>query len=159
MILLTTRLKSSNCSIRTGTMYEITNNLYYGDIESASDTQQCREYGISHIIQLTYERPDSGYPDDAEIHTFSMMDGPRNNEAVFQNAVSKIVELLDRRATVLVHCSAGRSRSTCVSAAALARSDSISFEQAIGHVRSAGPVNAHEALLLHGKNAVDQPST
>lgn len=132
-------------------MYEVSKRLYYGGLE-ASGAGRCRD--VDDVIQLTYESPEAGYPDDVSVHTFSMMDGPRNDETVFRDAVSKTVEMLEQENTVLVHCSAGRSRSTCVTAAAYARHESISFENAMARVSEAGPVNAHEALLCRGKNAV-----
>ncbi|WP_254807898.1 dual specificity protein phosphatase family protein [Natronosalvus amylolyticus] len=136
-------------------MYEVSERLYYGGLEAAG-TDLRRD--IDHVIQLTYESPEAGYPDDVSVHTFSMMDGPRNDETVFCGAVSKAVELLEQEYTVLVHCSAGRSRSTCVTAAAYARHESVSFENAMARVREAGPVNAHEALLRRGKRAVAEGS-
>lgn len=132
-------------------MYEITDNLYYGGLEDAGDSAPYREREIEHVIQLTYEPPGSGYPKDVEVHTFSMMDGPQNDEATFRAAVSKIVEILEANATVLVHCSAGRSRSVCVAAAALGQFEQLSFEEAFAQVEEVGPVSAHEALRVRAE--------
>lgn len=55
-------------------MREVTEQLYYGGIESAADLAQYRRHGIEHVIQLTYEEPTGGYPDHVDVHTFSMMD-------------------------------------------------------------------------------------
>lgn len=130
---------------------KISKNLYYGGIEAAGDREQYREYDIGHAIQLTYEEPENGYPPEVTVHTFSMMDGPQNDEDVFRSAVAKVVALLRDDAKILVHCSAGESRSACVAAAALGRFESMSFDEALAKVRKAGPVNAHESLLTRGR--------
>lgn len=132
-------------------MYEITDHLYYGGLEAASDHSQYSENGIEHVLQLTYEPPENGYPQDVTTHTYSMMDGPRNDENVFQNAAQKTVELLEANSRVFVHCSAGRSRSVCVAAAALGRLEGIRFETALDRVREAGPAGPHQTLIVHGR--------
>jgi len=61
-------------------MYGITEHLYYGGIELAGDSAQLKANGIDHIIPLTFKSPEGGYPEQAQIHQFSMRDGPRNDE-------------------------------------------------------------------------------
>ena len=137
-------------------MYKITNQLYYGGIEAAGDSTRLLEHGIEHVIQLTYESPEGGYPEYAQVHRFSMMDGPRNDKTVFLDAVSQTVELLEQDTHVLVHCSAGRSRSVCVAAASLCQVELIPFEDAFDRIRSNSPVNAHETLREHGRACCPQ---
>ena len=127
-------------------MYSITDRLYYRGLDSAGDLALYREHDIEHVVQLTYQPPDDGYPEDVDVHQFSMMDGPRNDETVFRAAVSKTVELLEGDSTVLVQCSAGRSRSVCVATAAFSRCKQLSFEDAFATVQKSGPVSAHDAL-------------
>ncbi|MFC7060082.1 dual specificity protein phosphatase family protein [Halovenus salina] len=133
-------------------MREVTEQLYYGGTESAANHDQYQRHGIEHVIQLTYEEPTGGYPDHVDVYTFSMMDGPQNNEDVFRAAVSKAVSLVGQGHRVLVHCSAGQSRSVCVTAATLSRVESLSFDEAFERLRETGPVNTHETLRDHGRS-------
>ena len=132
-------------------MYQITGRLYYGGLEVASEHDQYLENGIDHVIQLTYEPPEDGYPKDVTTHTYSMMDGPRNDENVFREAARNTAELLESNSRIFVHCSAGQSRSVCVAAAALGRFEQIPFETALKRVREAGPTGPHEALIARGR--------
>jgi protein-tyrosine phosphatase len=111
-------------------MRKVTEQLYYGGIESAADLEQYRRHDIEHVLQLTYEEPAGGYPDYVDVHTFSMMDGPQNDEAVFRAAVLKAVSLVEQDHRVLIHCSTGQSRSICVTAATLGRIEPLSFDEA-----------------------------
>jgi protein-tyrosine phosphatase len=88
-------------------MHEVINHLYYSGIEAAADQDRYRQHDIEHVIQLTYEDPTGGYPDNVDVHTFSMMDGPQNDDRVFRAAVSKAVQLVERDHRLFVHCSAG----------------------------------------------------
>jgi hypothetical protein len=65
-------------------MHKITEKLCFGGIEAAADSDQHNRHGIDHVIQLAYSDPDVGCPTGVAIHTFSMIDGPWNDEGVFR---------------------------------------------------------------------------
>ena len=94
-------------------MYQITDRLYYGGLEAAGEHDQYLENGIDHVIQLTYEPPENAYPKQVTTHTYSMMDGPRNDENVFREAARNTVELLESNSRVFVHCGRAESFGLC----------------------------------------------
>ncbi|WP_049936560.1 protein-tyrosine phosphatase family protein [Haloplanus natans] len=76
-----------------------------------------------------------------------MIDGPRNDRAAFDRAVTAVSSRLDDH-TVLVHCSAGASRSPTVAATAFALSEGIGLDEAFRRVRACrDAVDPHDALI------------
>lgn len=128
--------------------------LYIGDSEDASDHAKIENEGVDAVLKLTYETPDDGYPDSVDVYEYSMTDGPKNDHERFKQAVEKLLELFEDDKTVFVHCSAGKSRSPAVSAAAIAVYEDVSFESALETIRESREVNPHTILLKRGKDVV-----
>jgi atypical dual specificity phosphatase len=130
--------------------------LYIGDILDASNHERIEKREIDSVLKLTYETPDDGYPNSVEVHEFSLTDGPQNDYERFKKAVEKLLELFDGGDTVFVHCSAGKSRSPTVSAAAIALHEDVEFRSAIETIRESRDINPHPILLKRGKDVVEE---
>jgi atypical dual specificity phosphatase len=130
--------------------------LYIGDILDASNHERIEKREIDSVLKLTYETPDDGYPNSVEVHEFSLTDGPQNDYERFKKAVEKLLELFDGGDTVFVHCSAGKSRSPTVSAAAIALHEDVDFRSAIETIRESRDINPHPILLKRGKDVVEE---
>lgn len=134
-------------------MHEITPDLYLADIEQAGDPAEYKQNGIDAVIQVTHTDPLDGYPEDVDLYSYPMLDGPRNDQETMVEAVSKAVELLAEEETVAVHCSAGESRSVGVCMAAVAVSQEVEFDQGWEAVESVKPVRAHPAVVDNARTA------
>lgn len=137
-------------------MRPVIENLYVGDIEAAGDHPRYEENSIDTVIQLTHSPPDQGSPEDVDVHSYSMMDGPRNDPETMQEAIEKTVAGLEAGKTVLVHCSAGASRSVSVCTAAAALHDDLSFDEAMDLARISGSINAHPSVEENARNALEE---
>lgn len=83
----------------------------------------------------------------------SLVDGYVNDQTVFNAAVDTTREAYRAEGTVLVHCSAGVSRSSTVIAAALAAEDGISLDEAIETVKQyRWRARPHEKIQINGQS-------
>ncbi|AZH27194.1 protein phosphatase [Haloplanus aerogenes] len=128
-------------------MDEVASGLFIGTVADAGDGERLRRRGVGVIVSLTYGDPDGGYPDGVTVVDVPMVDGPRNDLAAFGRAVTAVTSRLDDYG-VLVHCSAGASRSPAVAATALALSEGIGLDDAFRRVAAArDAVDPHDALV------------
>jgi len=133
----------------------VTDRLSISGSAAAGDHRQYRERGINAVVQLTHSEPEGGYPAGVAVHQHAMVDGPRNDAGTLQRAVARTVVLVCDEKHVLVHCSAGASRSVAVAGAALAVLDGEPTGAAVERVASArGAVNVHPAVLANAGRAV-----
>jgi len=129
-------------------MDEVVDGLFVGTVGDAGDEALLCERGVEVIVSLTHEGPESGFPSAPTVVRLSMKDGPRNEQQVFGRAVTRVLSHLRAGDVVLVHCSAGASRSPAVAATALALYNDVGLETAFERV--AGRRNAtdpHEAVV------------
>jgi protein tyrosine phosphatase (PTP) superfamily phosphohydrolase (DUF442 family) len=126
---------------------EVANGLFVGTVADAGDGPHLRTHGITAIVALTHADPDGGYPERPTVVDVPMVDGPRNDRAAFERAVTAVSSRLDEGG-VLVHCSAGASRSPAVAATALAIHEGIELDDAFRQVSVRGDaVDPHDALV------------
>jgi atypical dual specificity phosphatase len=129
-------------------MDEVADGLFVGTVEDAGDEALVREHNIAIIVSLTYGQPDGGFPADLTVEKVPMRDGPRNDQQNFDRAVTHVLSGLKTEDNLLVHCSAGASRSPAVAATALALYDEIgletAFEQVAKHRKAVDP---HDAVV------------
>ena len=130
--------------------------LYIGDALDASNHEKIEKRGIDSVLKLTYESPDDGYPSSVNVYEFSLTDGPQNDYERFKEAVEKLLELFEKNETVFAHCSAGKSRSPTVSAAAIALHEDVEFRSAIETIEESRDINPHPILLKRGKDVVEE---
>ncbi|KAB1190763.1 MULTISPECIES: dual specificity protein phosphatase family protein [Haloferax] len=138
-------------------MDEIVRNLYVGTIEDAGNQSMLRAHDIDTIVSLTYADPDGTVSQDIELQTFPMMDGPRNDPEEFDGAVTAAFESVQAGERVLVHCSAGASRSVGVAAVVVALVEDCDIERAFEVVSDARAVaDPHDALRRRAKSALSE---
>lgn len=133
-------------------MDPVTDALFVGDSEDAHDTVSVDDAGVTVVLSLTHTTPPSG---GYRVVDCPLVDGPRNDPAAFAAAVETLVALLEAGECVLVHCSAGASRSVAVAAAALACVDGRPVDDALDAVCAARGVAApHPALADRARTTV-----
>jgi hypothetical protein len=127
-------------------MDHVTDSLLVGDADDASDHDAVRAAGVTVVLSLTHDSPATparGY----RIADHPLVDGPRNDADAFAAAADTLRSLLAEGECVLVHCSAGASRSVAVAGAALALVDDVSADEALAAVCAARDVSGpHPAL-------------
>ncbi len=137
-------------------MRRVAPGLHVGGIDAAGDPALLAEHGITAVVKLSHARPDTPYPDAVTVADHPLLDGPQCEYDAFRAAVADLAALLAAGRTVLVHCSAGASRSGAVAAAGLARSEGIAVDDALARIRDRKPdVRPHSALLDHARRAAD----
>jgi predicted protein tyrosine phosphatase len=137
-------------------MDEIASGLFVGTSADAGDQSQLAEHDITTVVSLTHSEPDGGFPASLTVHRRPMMDGPQNDHETFTTAVRDVLSEREVDERVLVHCSAGASRSPAVVATALALSTELTLEgafQRLAERRSA--VDPHEALIRQASRVTD----
>lgn len=138
-------------------MDEVVDGLFVGTVGDAGDEALLCEYDVEAIVSLTHEGPDGGFPSDPTVVRLPMKDGPRNDRQVFGRAVSRVLARLKADDTVLVHCSAGASRSPAVAATALALYDDVGLETAFERVADRrNAADPHEAVIRQAARIYSQ---
>jgi protein-tyrosine phosphatase len=135
-------------------MDEVASGLYVGSIEDVEDRSVLDENRISVIISLTHAEPETDFPAGVTVVRTPMMDGPQNEYQTFVRAVEEVLTRWDTDNRVLVHCSAGASRSPAVAATALSLSTDRTLEAAFQQLqRRRAAVEPHEALIRQAARA------
>ncbi len=126
-------------------MDAVSEGLFVGTIDDAENAMLLRDHRVDAVVSLTYVTPDlSGL----SVTRIPMVDGPQNDAQAFNQAVIEILERLNEGDRVLVHCSAGASRSPAVAATALALYEQIDLEAAFEQVANRREaVNPHESVV------------
>lgn len=137
-------------------MNRVASRIYVADIHQAGRHQAYREHGIDAVIQLTRRRPEQGYPPGVDVYQYHMRDGPRNDITQVEAAVDRAVSLLASGNVILIHCSAGASRSAAVAAASVAVSQGIRFEEAVAQVSQARQVQIHPDVRQNAKDVYER---
>ncbi|MEF8778104.1 MAG: dual specificity protein phosphatase [Natronomonas sp.] len=138
-------------------MDEVASGLFVGSIEDVEDRSLLDEHRISAIISLTHAEPETGFPADVAVVRIPMMDGPRNEYQTFVRAVEEVLTRWEIGNRVLVHCSAGASRSPAVAATALSLSTDRTLEAAFQQLqRRRAAVEPHEALIRQAASVSKQ---
>jgi hypothetical protein len=93
-------------------VWQVLPNLHLGDREDSRDRKALAHHGITHVVNCAAELP-CAFPDDFHYLALSLRDPDPN----FRRAADRAMGFIDRgRASgaVLVHCTAGVSRSAAV---------------------------------------------
>ncbi|SDX95287.1 dual specificity protein phosphatase family protein [Halobellus clavatus] len=129
-------------------MDEVFPDLYVGSMEDAGDQSLCRTHEIDRIVSLTFSDPEGGFPPWLPVEKSPMMDGPRNDEAIFASAVEDVLTALEVSECVLVHCSRGSSRSPSVAATAAAIYEETELAESFRKVQHRRPeTDPHDAVV------------
>ncbi|MFB6102795.1 MAG: dual specificity protein phosphatase family protein [Haloplanus sp.] len=133
-------------------MDEVTSGLFVGTLADAGNGSLLRDHGVTTIVSLTHRDPDGGFPAETTVVDVPMLDGPQNDLAAFARAVAAVRSRLDDGA-VLVHCSAGASRSPAVAATAIALREGGDLDAAFRRVaRRRDAVDPHAALVRRAES-------
>jgi atypical dual specificity phosphatase len=136
-------------------MDEVTPRLYVGTDDDADDAATLRDGGITTVVSLTHRSPERTVADVTVVER-PMLDGPQNGRGAFAEAVSAARTALEGGETVLVHCSAGASRSPAVAAATLALHEDRSLEDAFEQVAARRPAaDPHPAMIRQAVHVLD----
>lgn len=116
-------------------------NLYLGSAKNSADLAQLRQYGISHILNVTANVPNM-FENESEFRYLQIPISDhwsQNLAAFFPQAIKFIDEARNKQEGVLVHCLAGISRSVTVTVAYLMSREKMSLNHAYDHVKRCKP--------------------
>jgi len=135
-------------------MDEVAEGIFIGTESDAGNEAILARMGIDIVISLTHSNPETG---DVPRVDFPMRDGPRNQYEVFAEAVQAVVARRERGDWVLLHCSAGASRSPSVAAAAMTSLSEYTLTESFNQIlnRRSG-VDPHDTLVRHAAKVAGQ---
>ena len=137
-------------------MDAVAEGLRVGTAADATDDSLLENHGVTTIVSLTHETPNPA-AQDLTLRSISLIDGPQNSREQFTKAVEETVAALAADESVLVHCSAGASRSPAVAGTALALAQDMDLEDALQQVAdNRAAVDPHEALLRQAAHVYTQ---
>jgi len=126
-------------------MDEVADGIFVGTESDAGDKSLLRKHGVDTVISLTHSNPDTGNVTRLDV---PMIDGPQNDSEVFAEAVSKAIEHRKSGHTILIHCSAGASRSPSIAATAISHLTEKDLNEAFNQViEQTSETDPHEALV------------
>jgi protein-tyrosine phosphatase len=136
-------------------MDRITADIYMGDIADAGNAEWLEEGSPTAVLKLSHSDPETPYPDAVTVRDAPMIDGPQNDYEDFATAAEAMLDLLGDH-TVFVHCRAGISRSSSVTAAALAVRRDIPVGEAVDLIREGRPrIHPHPHLREQAERFVE----
>ncbi|GAA0550619.1 dual specificity protein phosphatase [Halorubrum ejinorense] len=126
-------------------MDEVADGMFVGTQSHAESGSLLRDRGVDVVVSLTHDDPNTGAVDRVDV---PMLDGPRNAYSAFADAAKAVVERREAGQRVLVHCSAGSSRSPAVAAAAMTRLTDRDLDGAFEQVSARrSEIDPHDALI------------
>jgi protein-tyrosine phosphatase len=126
-------------------MDEVFKGIYVGKESDAGDEPLLRKHGVDTVVSLTHSNPETG---DITRIDVPMVDGPQNSYQAFAEAVETVVGRHKKGRYVLVHCSAGSSRSPSVAAAAITHLTEDNLNEAFNQIIEERPeTDPHDALI------------
>lgn len=118
-----------------------------GTADGARDATTLHDRGVTTVVSPTHQTPNVEWADTTVVDV-PMRDGPQNDRTAFTQAVTGLRAALERDGSVLVHRSAGASRSPAVTATALALHDDRSLEDAFEQIADRrAAVDPHPAVV------------
>lgn len=128
-------------------MREVAPKLWIGNALEARNLSAILDAGIEAIVDLAIEEPPISATRELVCCRIPISDGQGNPSARIQLAIETVCGLASSEMTTLVACSAGMSRSPVVVAAALARRNGMTFDEALTQIADVGPCDVSPALL------------
>ena len=120
---------------------KVIDGVYIGSIGSALSKDILKEEGITHII-CAASKLNFAYPDDFIYQRYELLDSPNCNIAKYFNEAADYIEnaLKNGNGRVLVHCFAGKSRSSTLILAYMVKKCNMSLRVAYDQLRAARPI-------------------
>lgn len=111
-------------------------HLYLGSIGAAMHKAALKSLGITHILIVAEKLP-ALFPSDFTYKTLNLSDTPEADLlSILPEAIEFISQVEAANGKVLVHCFAGKSRSSSVCAAYLMKTQGMRLAQAVEYMRS-----------------------
>lgn len=134
-------------------MDRVAPSLLLGTLEDATDRGALRRHGVDAVLRVAAP-PATPYPSFVRVRATPLIDGPDNAYVDFRDAADALRALLDEGHTTLVHCTAGRSRSAAVAAAALAVRSDTTVAAELDRIEVKRSVDPHPALVEQAERYV-----
>ncbi|MEX0713566.1 MAG: dual specificity protein phosphatase [Pirellulales bacterium] len=129
-------------------MREVVPNLVWiGNAGDLRDVKSVLARGIEAVVDLAAEEPAVQYPRDAVYCRIPLVDSTGNAPSMLRLAIETTSRLIQSRVPALVACGGGMSRSPAIVAAALARVEGVTLEEALGRIAAVGPHDPSPGLL------------
>jgi protein-tyrosine phosphatase len=152
--------KSRDASFKqvvTSPMHEaIPNQLWLGTAKDTRDIKGVLSQRIIAVIDLAMEEPAIHFPRDIVYCRIPLVDGAGNRPEVIRAAVDLTASFIDSGVPTLVACGAGMSRSPIVVAAALAKIDGSTIEEALEEITSGVAHDVSTSLWADVKAACEK---
>ncbi len=121
--------------------------LWIGHVGDLCDARAIMDAGIEAIIELADNEPFAGLPRELVRFRFPLSDGGDNPAWLLRLAVESVATLLRVGIPTLVCCSAGMSRSVCISAGGIANHEKRPFRDVLIEVTDSGPADVSPRLF------------
>ena len=126
-------------------MDQVFSGIFVGTESDAGDEPLLRKHGVDVVLSLTHSNPDTGDVNRVDV---PMTDGPQNSYQAFAEAVETVVQQHENNHRVLIHCSAGSSRSPSVAAAAITHLSDTTLNEAFNQIIETRPeTDPHDVLV------------
>ena len=120
-------------------MSQITEQIYVGSINEASNKDWLRKNRITHIVNAAKDIPNY-FPRDFNYLRLDLYDMPQQSlYHVLEPAYKYVVDAVSRGGTVLIHCRAGVSRAASTAIYILMKIKRWDYGRALGYLESRRP--------------------
>jgi uncharacterized protein (DUF433 family) len=130
--------------------------LWLGNAGDLRDAPAVLNAGIEAVVEVADSEPLADLPRDLIRCRFPLSDGGDNPAWLLRLAAEAVAALLRAGVPVLVCCSAGMSRSVCVTAAGVALAEGRPLAEAVAMATESGPVDVSPGLLVQMREAVGE---
>lgn len=120
--------------------------LWIGNARDLQDVRAVCDV-VEAVVELADSEPMANLPRNLIRCRFPLSDGGENPAWLLFLAATTISAFLDSKVPTLVCCSAGMSRSVCLSAAGIALSNGISLREAVSLASAGGPADISPGLF------------
>jgi len=140
-------------------MQEILQGLYLGDYQAAGDLDALKQAGITHIL-IAAEECSARFPEQFTYKKVPIADSLQTNLGTcMEAAVEYVREALGSGGKVLVHCTAGVSRSASLVIAFVMQEKQWGVAQTLSWVREKRPIVAPNPAFMRQLGAWEETVT
>jgi len=134
----------------------IPNQLWLGNSADARDIKAVLEQRVIAVIDLAMEEPPVSFPRDIVYCRIPLVDGEGNRREIIRAAVDLTASFIEAGVPTLVACGAGMSRSPIIVAAALAKIDASTLEEALEKITAGVAHDVSTSLWAEVKAACEK---
>lgn len=137
-------------------MQEILPGLHLGDYQAAGDLNALQQAGITHIL-IAAEECSARFPEQFTYKKVAIADSEQTDLGTcFESAVDYVRQALQSGGKVLVHCTAGVSRSASLVIAYVMQEKQWGVAQALSWVRAKRPIIAPNPAFMRQLEAWEE---